>query len=170
MFVDIGQVPVEGLEVQFCESEDFLDPSGVKVHLLRPVEATLHFRRTQTGVWVRGQVSSDFQLHCGRCFDLFTLPVCEDFEVEYRGSLGRGVEEERELDREELDVNFLDGTTINLATLVRENVLLALPVQPLCDEGCQGLCPRCGMNLNRGSCHCSAARRDPRWRKLESLF
>ncbi len=170
MFVDIAQIPAEGLDIHFREAEDFLDPSGERIQLLRPVEATLHFRRTPTGVWVRGQISSDLQLHCSRCFELFTLPVREGFEVEYRKPLARGGEEERELAPDELDVNFFDGVTINLAALVRENVLLALPVQPLCDEGCRGLCPRCGVNLNMGICPCSPIRRDPRWRKLESLL
>lgn len=170
MLVDIAQIPAEGLDIRFREAEDFLDPSGERVHLLRPVEATLHFRRTPTGVWVRGQISSDLQLHCSRCFELFTLPVREGFEVEYREPLARGGEEERELPPEELDVNFFDGVTINLVALVRENVLLVLPVQPLCDEGCRGLCPGCGVNLNMGICPCSPTRRDPRWRKLESLL
>jgi uncharacterized protein len=67
-------------------------------------------------------------------------------------------------------VSFLDGVKIDVAELVRENLLLALPAQPLCDEGCRGLCPRCGTNRNGGTCPCSATGLDPRWRKLESLL
>lgn len=170
MFVDITQIPLEGLDLHFRGGEDFLDPSGERVHLLRPVEATLHFCRTPIGVWVRGQISSDLQLHCSRCFELFALPVCEGFEVGYRDPLGESVEEEHELGRDELDVSFLDGVKIDVPGLVRENLLLALPVQPLCLEGCQGLCPRCGINRNGGTCLCSPASHDPRWRKLESLL
>jgi len=146
MLVDITQIPSGGLEVQFREAEDFLDPSGERVHPLRPVEATLHFCRSSTGVSVRGE------------------------EVRYRGPLGAGVEEDHELGPEELDVSFLEGAQINVAGLVRENVLLALPVKPLCHEGCRGLCPQCGKNLNEGPCPCSSARLDPRWRELESLL
>ncbi len=170
MFVDITQIPSGGLEVQFREAEDFLDPSGERVHPLRPVEATLHFCRSSTGVSVRGEISSHLQLHCSRCFELFSLPVSEGFEVRYRGPLGAGVEEDHELGPEELDVSFLEGAQINVAGLVRENVLLALPVKPLCHEGCRGLCPQCGKNLNEGRCPCSSARLDPRWRELESLL
>lgn len=170
MFVDITQIPDEGLDIHFREAEDFPDPSGERVSLLRPIEATLHFCRTPSGVWVRGQVSSDFRLHCSRCFEVFTLAMCEGFEVRYRDPLGGRVEEEHELGRDELDVNFLDGAKISVAGLVRENVLLALPVQPLCHEGCRGLCPQCGINLNRGTCLCSSTGCDPRWKKLESLL
>lgn len=76
---------------------------------------------------------------------------------------------EYELGAGELDISFLEEEKINVAGLVRENVLLALPVQPLCDDDCRGLCPRCGANLNRGPCSCSTTHRDPRWGKLESL-
>lgn len=170
MFIDIAQIPPEGLDICFREAEDFLDPSGQRVHLLRPIEVTLHFCRIPTGVWVRGQISSDFQYHCSRCFELFALPVSEGFEVRYCGSLGRGVEEEHELGVDELDVDFLDEERIDVPGLVRENVLLALPVQPLCREGCRGLCPYCGVNLNEGTCRCSPIGLDPRWRDLESLL
>jgi uncharacterized protein len=170
MFViDVAQIPAEGLEIQVCEGEDFLDSSREWVSLLRPVEATLHFARTPAGVSVRGHVSSDLQLHCSRCFESFTLPVREGFEVEYRGPIEGKVEEEHELGADELDVSFYEGARINVTGLVRENVLLALPVQPLCHVDCRGLCPRCGANRNGDCCPCSTARRDPRWQKLESL-
>jgi uncharacterized protein len=156
MFVDISQIPSEGLDVRFRVTEDFLDPSGERVHPLRPIEATLYFLRSSTGVSVRGEISSHLQLHCSRCFELFTLPLCEGFEVRYRGSLGASVEEEHELGPEELDVCFLEEPRIDVTALVRENLLLALPVKPLCHEGCRGLC--------------SPARLDPRWRELESIL
>ncbi|MFQ5532861.1 MAG: DUF177 domain-containing protein [Candidatus Methylomirabilales bacterium] len=48
--------------------------------------------------------------------------------------------------------------------------MLVLPVQPLCRDGCRGLCTRCGVNLNVSTCRCSPTGRDPRWRELESLL
>ncbi len=170
MLVDIAQIPAEGLDLHFRGGKDFLDPAGERVHLLRPAEARLHFSRTPIGVWVRGQVSSDLQLHCSRCSELFTFPVCEDFEVRYHGPLGESVEGEYELGRDELDVSFFEGMKIDVEALVRENLLLALPAQPLCDEGCLGLCSCCGINRNRGACVCFPAGLDPRWSKLKSLL
>lgn len=170
MFVDITQIPSEGLDIHFREAEDFQDPSGERVHPLQPTEASLHFSRTSTGVLVRGEISSQLQIHCSRCFEFFTLPVCEGFEVQYRGPVEQGLDEEHELKPEELDVSFLDGAKINVAGLVRENVLLALPVKPLCHEACRGLCPECGKNLNEGTCSCSTTRLDPRWQELKSLL
>ncbi|MGH7769034.1 MAG: YceD family protein, partial [Candidatus Binatia bacterium] len=51
---------------------------------------------------------------------------------------------------------------IQLTPLVREQVLLALPTRPLCDENCRGLCPKCGVDLNENSCRCSSSKGDPR--------
>lgn len=170
MFVDITQIPSEGLDVEFREAEDFLDSSGEAISLLQPVEATLHFLRAPTEVWVRGRVSSVLQLNCSRCSEPFSFPVHEAFKVRYRGPLADKVEEVHALDVEELDVDFLHEDLINVGELIRENILLALPAKPLCGEGCRGLCPRCGVNLNERSCRCPGESPDPRWRSLERLL
>jgi len=170
MFVDITRIPVEGLDVRFHEAENFLGSSGEAIRLLQPVEATLHFLRTPAEVWVRGRVSSVLQLNCSRCSEPFSFPVHEDFAVRYRGPFTGGAEEEHALDVEELDVDFLHEDLINVDELIRENILLALPVKPLCHEGCRGLCPQCGMNLNEGTCRCPSGSSDPRWRSLERLL
>ena len=170
MFVDITQIPVEGLDVEFREAENFLGSSGEAISLLQPVEATLHFLRAPTEVWVRGRVSSVLQLNCSRCSEPFSFPVHEDFTVRYRGPLTGGGEEEHALGVEELDVDFLHEDLVDVKELIRENILLALPVKPLCREGCRGLCPQCGMNLNEGTCRCPSGSPDPRWRSLERLL
>ncbi len=63
----------------------------------------------------------------------------------------------------------LDGSQVDLAPLVRDAVLLGLPPAPLCDEGCQGLCPVCGANRNETRCSCDASPPDPRWAALDAL-
>ena len=54
--------------------------------------------------------------------------------------------------------------------LVREAVLLSLPLKPLCSEGCPGLCPICGVDLNKSHCECKRENTDPRWDQLKSLL
>ena len=63
----------------------------------------------------------------------------------------------------------LDGDQIDLEPLVRDAVLLELPLAPLCADDCQGLCPVCGVNRNVTSCTCAAEARDPRWSALDQL-
>lgn len=63
----------------------------------------------------------------------------------------------------------LDGSRVDLVPLVRDAVLLGLPPAPLCDEGCQGLCPVCGANRNEARCSCETSPPDPRWAALDVL-
>ena len=58
---------------------------------------------------------------------------------------------------------------LDLTPLVREDMLLSLPMRILCKPDCKGLCPECGQNLNEGACTCAAEEHDPRWRSLSRL-
>lgn len=78
--------------------------------------------------------------------------------------------DEVELVAEEMDVEFLKDDRIDLSGLLRENVLLNLPIQPLCRAECRGLCPRCGINLNESSCQCRVQAPDPRFLRLQRLL
>jgi uncharacterized protein len=76
--------------------------------------------------------------------------------VPKESTTGRLPGEWRELNEKELDEYFYSGDTIDLTDLVREQVLLSLPTYPLCRPSCRGLCPRCGVDLNRMACRCTA--------------
>ena len=77
---------------------------------------------------------------------------------------------EVELTAEEMDVEFLKDDRLDLSGLLRESVLLNLPIQPLCRAECRGLCPRCGVNLNDTSCQCRSQAVDPRLLPLQHLL
>ena len=68
-------------------------------------------------------------------------------------------------------VGYYDGDRLDLGEVVREQVLLALPLKPLCREDCRGLCPRCGQNRNLGPCGCPPPEEpgDPRLEPLRKL-
>ena len=76
---------------------------------------------------------------------------------------------EAELTDDELDLSVYEGDEIDLAPLLREQIILALPTRPLCDEHCKGLCPSCGVNLNLESCRCAATAGDPRLAVLRNI-
>jgi len=69
----------------------------------------------------------------------------------------------------DLDEEPFEGHTLDLAPTLREQILLALPLDALCGESCRGLCPHCGQNLNEATCDCRADMADPRWAKLREL-
>jgi uncharacterized protein len=72
-------------------------------------------------------------------------------------------------DLETIDEEPYTGKTIDLAPALREQILLAVPPSPLCEEACRGLCPTCGKDLNAGDCRCEKTTLDPRWAKLKSI-
>jgi uncharacterized protein len=58
---------------------------------------------------------------------------------------------------------------VDLEPVVREAVMLELPIAPVCREDCKGLCPTCGVNRNDTSCNCDNEVKDPRWSALDTL-
>ena len=74
-----------------------------------------------------------------------------------------------ELRREELGLSYYSGDAINLAPLIREQVMLALPTRPLCADDCRGLCGGCGVDLNSQDCQCSRSAEDSRMAFFRTL-
>ena len=121
---------------------------------------TFHLESTNTGIVVRGSVSVEFHDRCRRCLN----------EVHERLSVDIGELYQREIT--DPDAYPLEGEQLNLAPLVREHVLLALPDAPLCRPDCPGLCPVCGAdksNPAEAECGCAAGAADPRWAALDAL-
>jgi uncharacterized protein len=109
------------------------------------------------GVVADGRISAPWRAECRRCLAEVTGRVDVEFRELFERSPREG--ETYALGHEEIDLD----------PLIREAVLLALPLAPLCEAGCQGMCPICGANLNEGPCGCPPAGRDPRWAALDDL-
>ena len=110
-------------------------------------------------------------LSCSRCVEPYPFAHSSTFHVRFRprpDSLGE--EEEIEIGAaEELDVEFYADRTVPLRDLALEQVQLAIPMKPLCEESCLGLCPVCGANRSRESCQCETSIVDERWDALRGL-
>jgi uncharacterized protein len=124
------------------------------------VPVSFHLESTNTGIVVRGTVSARYHDTCRRCLkDLTDRTAVEIGEIYQR-------------EITDPDAYPLEGEQLNLAPLVREHLLLALPDAPLCRADCPGLCPVCGAdrsNPAEADCGCSVAAADPRWEALEAL-
>lgn len=70
---------------------------------------------------------------------------------------------------EEADEDVYEGDELDLLPILREQILLALPDYVRCSEGCKGLCPVCGHNLNEGECGCDRKVPDPRLAGLKDI-
>jgi uncharacterized protein len=91
------------------------------------------------------------------------------FDIRYLPFSEASSEPEREVEEEDLGTSFYRDDRIDLNELLREQFYLALPMKPLCQEGCKGLCSQCGTNLNLGSCDCAPVWEDPRLAALKGL-
>jgi uncharacterized protein len=110
-------------------------------------------------------------LECSRCVEAFPFANTSTFHVRFRPrpQVTREGEEIEITDKEELDVEFYSARTIPLRDLALEQVQLSIPMKPLCEEGCLGLCPQCGANLSREECSCQASMSDERWGALKDI-
>ena len=112
-------------------------------------------------VLVRGDVRGTAQSTCHRCLRPFARTLATRFEV----TLQKGV---TEADSEDIVSVPENAAEYDLAPHVREAVILEEPIRLVCRVDCKGLCPRCGGDLNQGSCGCGEVS-DPRWSPLERL-
>ena len=97
------------------------------------------------------------------------VPVDAQFKLQYLTRLEYDSIQAVELEEEDLTFSVFDGEVIDIDELVREQVILAIPVRVLCREDCRGLCPTCGADRNFKECGCESAETDPRWAALKNL-
>ncbi|MFR1166572.1 MAG: YceD family protein [Adlercreutzia equolifaciens] len=127
-----------------------------------PVSWSVEATNTGDAILVQGTAAGDATTQCARCLEDVTYGLEGDIE----GYFLIGGEEEAETpeDMEGDEFDFLpDNRKIDLVPLIVAALLLEVPLVPLCDDDCKGLCPQCGANLNEGPCGCSATRRT--WRR-----
>jgi uncharacterized protein len=149
-------------------SIEFLDP---KLKQAAPLHAsgTVELVMGSLGeIRAKGHVRVRMQAECDRCLELADFPVDSSFELYYR-PVAEGYGEEKALDEGEAEMGFYDGDGLELNDVLREFVLLALPMQKLCEENCKGICPVCGQNRNQNECRCQTAAGDNRWAALKEL-
>ncbi|MDD5558704.1 DUF177 domain-containing protein [Candidatus Methylomirabilis sp.] len=168
MLVDRSQIPPEGLDLEVHEEPRWEGVEGLWLSLA-PVEAVFHLERKGNGVLANGTFTTTAVVMCSRCSEPVSVPVSDQFTILYAGASEAFRAEESELSAAEMDVDVMQGDRLDLSRLLRENVLLNLPLQPLCRAECRGLCPRCGINLNESSCQCRVQENDPRLLPLQHL-
>lgn len=121
------------------------------------IDVDVEFEALFDGVVVRGTVTAPWEAICRRCLNAATGLAVADVQELYQ------VEPKTD------EAFPFDGDSIDLTPLVRENVLVELPLAPLCRADCAGLCPSCGADRNQNPCSCDTTPADPRWGGLEGL-
>jgi uncharacterized protein len=129
-------------------------------------------------VFLEGCVAGAVELECGRCLARYRHGLREPFRLilEPAGTRSPADPEAAEALRrdgvclgDEIEAGWFRGDEINLNSFFREVVSLALPVKPLCDEECAGLCPQCGIELGKMKCDCRETKSNSPFAVLAAL-
>ena len=136
---------------------DGLAGVAAEIEAGRPVAIDLLLERVPEGIVVRGNLTATWSSACSRCLEAVG------------GEISVHVDELFETHPLEGETYQLDEDTIDLEPMVRDALLLELPLAPLCNADCAGLCATCGANRNLTHCECVTTEIDPRWAALRSL-
>jgi DUF177 domain-containing protein len=135
-----------------------------------PLRGDLRLMRTPRSIFVRGRLETRLAVECNRCLDELELPLELDVEAEFFPEIDITTGHALPAPDDDLAFSIDHNHELDLHEVVRQNLLLALPMRALCSEACQGLCSQCGHNLNRGPCEHVGQVTDERLASLASLF
>jgi uncharacterized protein len=146
----------------------------------RGFQLEVDLQKVASGVVVRGSFEAEVVAPCKRCLKevavalpvSFTLNLVDEQlanDAGLDGEEGGAAEPAGSFTLDDADEEVFDGKTIDLDPIVREQVLLALPMYALCSEDCKGLCPVCGQDLNQQACACEKRPVDPRLAALKTI-
>ncbi len=118
---------------------------------------------------ITGDLSARVEIACARCLETIVRNISRKFDLLYRPRGSDAGREEISVTAAEAEIGYYEGEGLLLEDVLREQVLLALPLRAICREDCKGLCSQCGQNLNQAQCNCAEANEDPRWSALKEI-
>ena len=140
-------------------TEDVVIEDPLAGEVMVPCRIELDYRQTSGTFLFHGRVQGSFTSECHRCLDPVMVSVSGDFDLMVRRKEHGGET------ADDLMVLSPGQHQLDLSPTIRETMVLNEPMLVLCTEACRGLCPDCGANLNRETCHHGGAT-DPRWDAL----
>jgi len=127
------------------------------------VDGTLLVENLENRFHLKGKVKTTGDTQCGRCLETFSYSWDSPVEITVLRNIDRGE------DQGDTVVLHQSRGLVDLSEAVTECVTLAFPLTTFCREDCKGICPTCGIDLNRQSCDCKEEDIDPRWAALDNL-
>lgn len=162
--LDIGSLPEGHSHQDIEESASELDLVVEGGCLASPVTVSLDITRNGDEIYITGRAVVSALLQCGRCLEQYSSRLESPVEVMVIVGDQAVDQEDDHLARLPAGAKYVD-----LTDEVRGELLVRLPLKPLCRKDCRGLCPRCGTNLNLEKCSCHVERSDPRWDALKDF-
>jgi uncharacterized protein len=155
-FVDLKDLAHDKLSFAAQFEPGVLDFSVEGVRQIGNLDWAAAAERAGEEIRIAGNLDVNVELSCSRCLEPARVHVSKPFDLFFRERDEEMFDEDEEVELEEQDTRtaFFTGTKLAIGDILREQILLALPMKALCTVDCKGLCPTCGTNLNAGSCNC----------------
>jgi len=169
MFLDVKDLAVRKLPIRKSYALGSIDYQTAEIKQVEPLEVNATAELLDGQIRIAGNIETKVELVCARCLEPVVEEVSRTFDLFY-SPLPKGVKpEEARLKEDDAEIGFFEGEGLFLADVLREQVLLALPMKVICRGDCRGLCPNCGANLNHEECRCETHATDPRLAPLARL-
>jgi len=150
--------------------------SGETLHTLDgsivDINGPVRLLRTDSTILVSAKLTARADAECSRCTEPAGVELSFGIEEEFRSvntdlRMRRGTREEQ---AGEDWFTIASDNLLDLSEPIRQAAISAMPIAPICDAACAGLCPKCSANQNSTSCACAERTTDRRWRSLEALL
>jgi uncharacterized protein len=155
--IDLTNIPSEGKEFRFRFDQDRRKTDLEEKRILgfgAPISAWIKIQPAGKRIIIEGSVSTSLLVQCDRCLEPFSWDLSKDFRIFLSLSpFNGGVDVE--LSEDDLNLEFIQGNFLELEQIIKEQIILSLPMKTLCSAECKGLCATCGSNLNIKTCSCS---------------
>jgi uncharacterized protein len=172
VFLSIRELEVRKrrFDLEFPPGEiDFGDDQFRQVSILQAEGEAELLNNTLGEIRVRGRLNVEMEGACDRCLEPVRMPLTSEFDLFYRPTPGSETPHDLAIDEGEAEIGFYEGDGIELSEILREYILLSLPMHQICREECLGICPQCGQNRNSGACRCEPENIDDRWAALRDF-
>lgn len=152
---------------QYQLTIDLQEPIGIDVIAVPkgPLELDLKLESVAEGVLATGEFEVIAKGECIRCLDPVEIEINKSFQELYSYKPNPDLSEE-----EQADQLLMDGDYIDLEPPIRDGIVLSLPINPVCTDECEGLCPECGLKWSELPMDHAHEQVDPRWSGLKGLI
>ncbi len=136
---------------------------------VKAVVVDLTVQHVDEEYFCQGTVKATLTLECARCLEGYDCHLDSDTDFLCRGAELPKESDEQVVDDEDYAYFTGNDFAVDISQFVRQALILAIDIKPVCREDCKGLCDGCGTNLNEADCKCSLDKIDPRWDALRDL-
>ena len=166
-FVDLKDLD-EKVSIDGALEPGVIDFTGEGIRQIGPLTWKATAERAGEEIRIAGNLSSTMELGCSRCLEPAQCEIQKEFDLFFRERDEELFDEDQdvELTEEDTRTSFFTGTQLAIGDVLREQIVLALPMKALCKVDCKGLCPVCGTNRNQNTCSCSGEVFSPHMEKL----